>query len=734
MCRFLEVRQETQDQVDSSGQRVKREAIALLPLDDDGLPKPPNRGKVYATLPTQVQLPFGFHFQADWLVNVDRQNVRDVTGDPWQQSIVDQAPELVRQILVWLSEQSDAVRKRGYAALRAPDADDGPLAKSFLKLRKRLRSELDDLSIVPVHGVDRRRFCSPSSVVRMPRQFRNNFGSRADWRPELLFDLDLMDENLLGKRGVSFARWLGWKRKVNFEDVDWSDTLPVWWEALPDDERFDALFALWDSVREHGWDDAPVVPTDSGDWVTASQTVWLNEEPPTENEASGKTVAEALAGELPKPEKRVSASLRARVNRENNAGTQWLKSRHQEARLADAVKRACDGADDPSGLPLVEIFEWALSRGERRQDLVPLVLTEDGAREPNEALLADPLVEGGASRCILFSDMSALVEEYRNTVHDIGTVVRFLEQLGAKGGGELVEVTSRFWQRAQVAASLKIDVAKVRVANRDGYTVIDYKLPFDVSAVLPEAVQYWLSREHSVLQGKGRCFAKSRYYGIQRTEGRPATWVDVLQNASWILCTDGQRRKPGEVLTEPDSDYEDVPIAEIDSELAGRLEVEGIRFGIGLSKSPALRLLARRGAGDLPDSELAELIQEAIQQVNEGSAEQNELAEALKYVRIRGRFPLGRVVKRTGSGAGIRGDLGGWVIALSAMERELSDALRSIDHDFPATTTGHQALDFLRDVWMRRPKSPGELGGHIAAAYRYMLDDSESDRALFAER
>jgi len=733
MRRFLEVRQETQDQVDSSGQRVEREAVALLPLDDDGLPKPPKRGKVYATLPTQVRLPFGFHLQADWFVNVDRQNVRDVTGDPWQQSIVDQAPELVRQILVWLSEQSDAVRERGYAVLQDPGADDGPLAKPFLKLRKRLRSELDDLSIVPVHGTERRSFCSPSSVVRMPRQFRNNFGSRADWRPELLFGCDLMDENLLGKRGMSFARWLGWKRKVDFNDIDWSETLPVWWEALPDDERFDALFALWDSVREHGWNVAPVVPTDSGDWVTASQTVWLNEEPPTDNEPSGRVVAEALAGELPKPEIRVSASLRARVNRENNAGTQWLKSRHKEARLADVVKRACDAADDTDDLPLVEIFEWALCRGEHRQDLVPLVLTENGAREPNEALLADPLLEGGSSRRILFDGMPALAEKYRNTDHDIGTVVRFLEQLGVKGGGELVEETSRQYSRASVASLLGIDATKVREANRAGYTVIDYKLPFDVLAVSPEAVQDWLSREHSALQGMGRCFAKSRYYGIQRTEGRPAAWVDALQNTPWVLCTDGQRRRPGEILPKPDSDYEDVPIAEIDSELAGRLEVEGIRFGIGLSKSPALRRLALLGAGDMPDGELAELIHEAKRRVEEGSAERNELTEALKCVRIRGRFPLDRVVERAGPGAGIRGDLGGWVVALPDMERELSDALQSIGLDFPATTTGSHALEFLRKVWKCRPKSPGELGGHIATAYRYILDDSESDRALFAE-
>ena len=58
MRRFLEVRQETHEQADPGGRRAERQVVGLLPLDDNGLPQPADRGCVYATLPTQVQIPF----------------------------------------------------------------------------------------------------------------------------------------------------------------------------------------------------------------------------------------------------------------------------------------------------------------------------------------------------------------------------------------------------------------------------------------------------------------------------------------------------------------------------------------------------------------------------------------------------------------------------------------------------------------------------------------------------
>lgn len=142
MRAFLEARRKLKEQHDDQGQRPERQAVALLPLDNDGRPNPPDRGRAYATLPTQTRVPFGFHLQADWLVDLDRRNLRPVQENAWQQAIVRQVPELVRQILVWLKKQPKESKQRGYRFLGDPKKDDGPLSEALGRLQ-------EDFSISP---------------------------------------------------------------------------------------------------------------------------------------------------------------------------------------------------------------------------------------------------------------------------------------------------------------------------------------------------------------------------------------------------------------------------------------------------------------------------------------------------------------------------------------------------------------------------------------------------------
>ena len=315
MRQFLRVREELQDQVDNQGRRVERSVVGLLPLDKDRLPKPADTGCMYSTLPTRDRTCLGFHLQADWLVDIDRQNLREVDGNPWQEAIVRQIPDLLRQLLEWLTNASDAVRQRGYDALRDPTDDGGFLGKPLREMRDDLRSTLADVPVIPIHGVGFRRFRTPDLVARLPDPFRDTFGSR--WRPDLLFGFDLIDETFLGKYAADFARWLGWGGKIQPDDIDWEETLPRWWQALPKEERPEALFELWDWVGESGWDGVPVVPTEAGVWTQGSRTVWLREEPPTEKQPGGAAVAVAIADYLPRADKRLPASLRHHVNRVN---------------------------------------------------------------------------------------------------------------------------------------------------------------------------------------------------------------------------------------------------------------------------------------------------------------------------------------------------------------------------------------------------------------------------------
>ena len=726
MRRLLEVRRELTDQAASGTQRPDRSVVALVPLGKDGLPNPPDQGGVYATLPTRVRVPFGFHLQADWFVNLDRENLRAITGDPWQEAIVQQVPKLVRDVLLWLKEESDPARRRGYRILCDPTDAEGEFSNALRALRCDFVRSLKDLKIVPTHGPGTRRFSEPQNVVRLPGRFLTDFGKRPAWRPDLLFECDLMDEGLLGNRAGQFARWLGWGRDIDPDGVRWTLTLPHWWSKVASDERAEALFALWSCIDERQWHDAPVVPTEAGGWLPAGDTRWLNEEPPSPKEPSGAVVADALVPFLPSPEQRLPSTIRASVNRTSHLGVTWLKARRREERLASIVQRACADAEHGEDFPLVELLDWALARGPQRQDLVPLVLTEDGPHEPSAALLADPVVPGGKDRRRLFPKLPTVVEDYA-IIDDQQAVVRFLERLGVCGNATLEEHRVHVGHDPRaVAARLGLESYQIRSANRAGWVVLDYDFPFRVPTVPLDALQVWLSREHTLLAHKGKRKATSSYYGPQTTTGeRPSSWVTALEEHPWLLCQDEQCRRPGDVLLDRDLDFEDAPIADIDRDLANRLEQEGVRFGVNISPSPVLRRLEIRGPLGLPDDDLAELLEEAQAEVEAGAVSPEELTAALRSATVRGVPILDRLVREAGHGT--RSDLGGWVVALSSVAQDLAAALDRIEIDVPRTTTGDQALAYLSDIWKRKPGSVDAIRTHVASAYRYVLEDIEHD-------
>ena len=725
MRRFLEVRQETHDQVDGSGKRIKRAVVGLVPLDGNGRPDPPRHGGVYATLPTQVPVPFGFHLQADWFVDVDRQNLRDVDGDAWQELIVRQVPEIVRQFLVWLTGQSDQARKQGYRALCDPGTDEGPLSKPFKALRDRFVDTLADQKIVPIHGTGPRQFRTPEKVARLPNRFSSDFGRHPQWRPDLLFDPDLMDEELLSTSATKFTTWLCWGREIERDTVPWPDNLPEWWNALPEDMRKEALFALWHGVGELGWHDAPVVPTEAGTWVQMHLIRWLNEGPPTENNPGGAIVATALAGYLPSRDERVPPNIRSWMENTAHDGISCFESRRTNVELSSLIREAFEDSEGKSDTRLVALLEWALNRGISRRDLVPLVLTEQGAKRPTDALLADPLVDGGISRRKMFPDKPALIEDYA-AIDDRHAVVLFLERLGLCGGDPLKVTPVLQFSPEAVATMLDIDKRHVDRARANRYTVIDYEFPFRLENVSFEALQSWLSLEHAAFRGKGSRSANSSFHGPRFTQGRngTASWVRSLQAHPWLLCTDGQRRRPADVLLEPDPDFEEAPIAKIDPSLGARLKEEGVQFGSNVQKSPALRRLSLRGASDMPDSELATLLHEACEQVALAHATQEDLLEALNDVRLRG-VPMARVVQRTGPGKDQRSDLGGWIATLEDVEPSLAETVKELPLSVPKTTTGRQALSFLHHIW-NKPPHVEAIRGNLAAAYRYVLDDLDS--------
>jgi len=139
--------------------------------------------------------------------------------------------------------------------------------------------------------------------------------------------------------------------------------------------------------------------------------------------------------------------------------------------------------------------------------------------------------------------------------------------------------------------------------------------------------------------------------------------VKALSKTAWVLGSDGARHRPAELFLEAHPDFEDALVAIIDSGLASRLQAEGVEFGAGVPRSPAVRRLLRRGGESLTELALAELLEEVRNELRSGSTTTQSIHEALDQIRIRGKVPISRVVERTGTGPKQRGGLGGWVLA-----------------------------------------------------------------------
>jgi hypothetical protein len=122
IARFLEHRriQPTaleRERVYAEAARARR-VLGVLPLDDRGTPNPPSRGRVYATLPTDVTVPFGIHVNADWLLNISRTDLRDVEDNAWQREIADRIAEMLASFLRWVA-RSCSHKEKSTAAFRA---------------------------------------------------------------------------------------------------------------------------------------------------------------------------------------------------------------------------------------------------------------------------------------------------------------------------------------------------------------------------------------------------------------------------------------------------------------------------------------------------------------------------------------------------------------------------------------------------------------------------------------
>ena len=273
-------------------------------------------------------------------------------------------------------------------------------------------------------------------------------------------------------------------------------------------------------------------------------------------------------------------------------------------------------------------------------------------------------------------------------------------------------------------------------------------LDFDVHPSLPSphaprelraAVAAWLEDGFRALKGKGRRKATYTYFsGYERTGNKASIWVEKLSKLAWVPCEDDVLRCPRNVLKDLDPARAEAPFAKLSSHILSALEQEGLRFGTAIPEATSLRRLLAVGS-QLGAEELAELLSDCRAEATT-DIDCQHFDQALQALRLptndNRRVALDRVVQRVGGR--LRGPLGGWVVALDHIDEMLRTELKHAEFpcQFPASTTGGQALDYLSHVWRRARLSPEGLANEVRdvlpTAYAYCLEDLAADASLQA--
>ena len=319
IARLLEHRKiqpnpEEREQVYSAAARSRR-VLGVLPLDDNGVPSPPSRGRVYATLPTDVKLPFGIHIHADWLLTISRTGLLEIEENAWQSDIVDQIADLLVSFLKWVPTlPTSETIKAAFSALRSPSPDANGLEALLIKDRwlRRLQGLIEDAAVLPVwtEALGALAFSKPSKTIIPPTALADAFAEKPDLRPAVLLNGPVLACEILGSGTRKLLSYNGFLSEMSPQELGrvWADGLEDWWNALGvnESERRDLLFHLWAAIHDltvanEDWitTDLRCVRTDSGAWVSVKEAKFFNEALPTEKEPGGTDVREFIRSSLP---------------------------------------------------------------------------------------------------------------------------------------------------------------------------------------------------------------------------------------------------------------------------------------------------------------------------------------------------------------------------------------------------------------------------------------------------
>ena len=782
IARFLEHRRiqpsrEERGQVYADAARP-RWVLGLLPLGDDGRPAPPARGRIYATLPTGVTLPFGLHVNADWLLNISRSGLREIEDNPWQRDIVDRIADVLASFLDWTARtfSEPAPAQAAFEALAPPSPETGGIEALLAEERwlSGLRILLEDAAVLPVwtEETDALTFAKPSNAILPPPPLAKAFKEQPALRPAVLLKGPVVMDGVLGPGARDLLDQAGLLAEMSPRDLErtWPDGLARWWKTLADDQegRRALLFRIWAAVAEltseDPWRDAdlPCVRTATGRWLPVSEVVFFDEPFPSEREPGGVQARQFMQPFIPDrsrlPDRWIGALRKGAENERWGSGPlsqarEWIEeyARHISLReVAGEAMNALASSPTPDWSVLVPLGHWAKHRN--RPDLLTRVLVESDAGPmgvpAEEALLADPYVEDRQGRRLLFPTKSAISAAYleqdsRNA--DAREWRAFFEKIRVKGKLEVQPVKSHAarWERERVAEFLGVGIHEISRSNDRGYELVDYDIepnlpsPDDAPEELRIALAAWIDDGYEALQGKGRRRIRYFYHHSRNDPpgNTPSTWVTKLTKLAWVPCNDGKLGCPQDVLPRTDPGREDAPAAKLSSELLRVLDQEGVKFGAAIPEATALRKLSAAGSG-LDAEALAQLLRECREETTTDE-DRRHLETILQTLTVptdgSQRVTLDRVVQRVG---GRRGTLGSWIVPLNRIDEALRVELGhpDIPYEFPDTTTGAQALTYIRNVWKVARSSPEGLASKVRdvlpAAYAYCLEDCADDTAL----
>ena len=623
--RKIQPSEEEREQMYADAARLRR-VLGVLPLNNDGTPVPPTRGRVYATLPTEVTLPFGLHINADWLLNISRSGLREIEDNPWQRDIVDRIADILARFLNWSADTlaEPAAVKAAFKGLTPPLTEAGGL-ETLLAEESCYRGCATALRMLRCFLFGPRRLGRWRSRSRaIPlfrlRPWRRRSGSNRSCGRQFLLKGSVLMDDVLGPNALKLLRRIGLLAEMSPRELEraWEGGLEDWWKTLPDEQgnRRRLLFRIWaavaDLTSEEAWRDAdlPCIRSVTGKWLPVGEVAFLNEVLPAETEPGGPEACQFMEPFVP-DENRLDdgwvSVLRKQKQKEPEHALllqawNWIEEHARSISLQEVVGDAVNAlmsSTNPDWSVLVPLGHWAKNRN--RADLLTHVLVE--SKSVPRGIFGRRGALGG-SLCRARSGSPTLVLGGSPQLQR--PIWKRTPRVPAPMNGVLS------WRRPAPKAGSKCDPWRPMPVNgtaRTSRSSSTLRLTRSNGRMLG-ATSSWTSTSSQVfpipmppnncerrlllgfddgfrvLKGKGRRQSSYFYYSDNNLKGSvPSVWVTKLSKLPWVHCEDGKLRRPQDVLSSSDPAREDAPVAKLSSKLRSVLKEEGMRIRFGDSRS-----------------------------------------------------------------------------------------------------------------------------------------------------